>query len=115
MTPRHLLMAAALIGAAALVIFGDKSPADGDVAEAAERRAPAVAPAVVPSAPTAVAQAPTAAAVAASPGAKPAPVEVQIQRLLPRAELIGESGEDSFGGAGTAFEIGRASCRERVL
>jgi len=101
MTPRHLLMAAALIGAAALVIFGDKSPADGDVAEAAERRAPVAAPAVAPSAPAAVAQAP--AAVAVSPGAKPAPAEVQIQRLLPRAELIGESGEDSFGAAGAVF------------
>ncbi|KQV78430.1 hypothetical protein ASD15_21665 [Massilia sp. Root351] len=90
MTPRHMLMAAALAGAAGLVIFGDKSPADGEVAEAVDRRAPAGAPAAAP---------PVTAPVAA----KGAPAEVQILRLLPRAELIGESGEGSFGGAGGVF------------
>lgn len=99
MTPRHLLMAAALIAAAGLVIFGDKTPPEGDVAEAAERRAPAAAaqPATAATATATVAAAPAPA------GAKAAPAEVRIQRLLPRAELIGESGEDSFGGAGGVF------------
>lgn len=106
MTPRHMLMAAALLAAAALVIFGDRSPAGGDVAEAVERRAPAAAsPAVANSA--ASPAAPSALAAAAAPagpgGAKSAPADVQILRLLPRAELIGETGEGSFGGGGAVF------------
>lgn len=80
MKPRHMLMGAALLGAAALVLFGDKAPND-TVAEAVERK-PARAQAA--SAP------PTVKAASAAPG------EASILRLVPREELIGEVGEGSF-------------------
>lgn len=100
MKPRHLLMAVALAGAAALVVFGDKTPAGSGVAEAVDRRPqPAAAGTAAPALP---ATAPAAPAPAAN-DAKPAAAEVQILRLLPRGELIGESGEGSFGGAGAVF------------
>lgn len=124
MTPRHMLMAAALIVAAGLVIFGDKTPAGSEVAEAVDRRAPApaatgassgtgagtgaaaTATATATAAPAGMADvvpaAPAARSVAAN-GAKPAAPEVQILRLQPRAELIGELGEGSFGGGGAVF------------
>ncbi|HEY0585136.1 MAG TPA: hypothetical protein VGD52_03315 [Pseudoduganella sp.] len=86
MKPRHLLMGAALLGAAALVLFGDKAPND-TVAEAVERK-PARARA-------ANALAPAAAARAAADGAA-RPGETAIMRLVPREELIGEVGEGSF-------------------
>ncbi|SFV14636.1 hypothetical protein [Pseudoduganella namucuonensis] len=117
MTPRHMLMGAALVGAAALVLFGDKTP-PGDVAEAVDRRAPApAAPALAGAAgapaaatggataagPSAAAQ--PAAAAPAEPAPAPAPVragkgaaaaDVAILRLIPRATLVGESGEGAF-------------------
>lgn len=98
MKPRHLLMGAALTGAAALVVFGDRAPSGSDVAEAVERRPPAavVAPAPQP----APAPAPLAAAPRAGKSAAP---EVSILRLVPRAELVGESGEGSFAGADGVF------------
>ncbi|KQV45526.1 MULTISPECIES: hypothetical protein [unclassified Duganella] len=80
MKPRHMLMGAALLCAAALVLFGDKAPND-TVAEAVERK-PARAPAA--SAPPAVKVAHAAAG------------ETSILRLVPREELIGEVGEGSF-------------------
>ncbi|KQZ43772.1 hypothetical protein [Duganella sp. Root1480D1] len=80
MKPRHMLMGAALLGAAGLVLFGDKAPND-TVAEAVERK-PARTPA---------ASAPPAAKVANA-----APGEASILRLVPREELIGEVGEGSF-------------------
>ncbi|WP_426100740.1 hypothetical protein [Massilia sp. TSP1-1-2] len=89
MNPRHIAMGAALLGAAALVAFGDRKP-DSGVAEAVERK-PARADATV-------------AAVAiprrAAPGAAADPA---ILRLTPRATLIGNSdeamgpGQDVFG------------------
>ena len=79
MKPRHLLMGAALVGAAALVLFGDRTPS-ATVAEAVERK-PAR------SVPDARAVAATQAAPA-GPGA--------ILRLVPRDELIGAVGEGSF-------------------
>lgn len=100
MKPRHLLMAVALAGAGALVVFGDKTPAGSGVAEAVDRRPqPAATPATTVPMPV---PAPAAPAQAAN-GAKPAAAEVQILRLLPRTELIGESGEGSFGGGGALF------------
>ncbi|MDC8757634.1 hypothetical protein [Janthinobacterium fluminis] len=82
MTPRHLALAAALAGAAALAAFGDSSPAV-DVAEAVVRGAAAPAPA--------------RRAASAAPAAAPL-----ILALRPRAELIGEAGE--FAGADAAFQ-----------
>lgn len=79
MTPRHILMALGLAGAAALVIFGDKTPSS-EVAEAVERKAPAARPA------------PAAAAAPASKGKG----DVAIARLLPREELIGDAGDGAF-------------------
>jgi hypothetical protein len=82
MKPRHLAMGAALLVAAGLVIFGDRTP---DVAEPVERaaRAPVVATAT---------RAPTSKA-----GAK-AEVEPVILRLLPRDELVGDAdGNALFG------------------
>jgi len=79
MKPRHLAMGAALLVAAGLVVFGDKTP-DAGVAEPVERAARVVAP----SAPVTVASAPATKA-----GAEPV-----ILRLRPRAELMGESGAD---------------------
>lgn len=89
MKPRHLLMGAALAIAAGLVLFGDNAPDDG-VAEPVERAQVAVA------APRAAARAP-AEAVATSAG------NGTIVRLIPRAELIGATGEDAFKGSAGVF------------
>jgi hypothetical protein len=87
MKPRHILMGAALAGAAALVVFGDKSP-DNTVAEAVDRRPARAAPASAPA---------QAATVMAAPApAAPRPGETSILRLVPREELIGDAGEGSF-------------------
>lgn len=88
MKPRHMLMGAALAGAAALVVFGDKSP-DSTVAEAVDRKPPRAASAPAAAATTVMA-APAAAPGAARPG------ETAILRLVPREELIGDAGEGSF-------------------
>lgn len=68
MKPRHLVLAAALAGAAALVIFGDNSPG-GDVVEPVRRSAP-----------------PARAARLETKHEAPA----QVQRLLPREALMAE-------------------------
>jgi hypothetical protein len=84
MKPRHIAMGAALVFAAGLLAFGDRSP-QGEVAEAVER--------------------PAAASVRTAPlarraEAKPVP---PIARLLPRETLIGD-GKDSFNaGENTVF------------
>lgn len=80
MKPRHMLMGVALLGAAALVLFGDKAPND-TVAEAVERK---------PARAQAAGAPPAAKAAGAVPG------EASILRLVPREELIGEVGEGSF-------------------
>jgi hypothetical protein len=82
MKPRHVAMGAALVLAAGLLAFGDRSP-EGEVAEAVER----------PQA------APLRSARAAAPPVKPMPV---IARLVPRAALIGEGD-----GAGADALFGR--------
>jgi hypothetical protein len=127
MTPRHLLMGAALAGAAALVLFGDNAP-DSGVAEPAERPAPTTAAPATPAAPAASAAAvaaPAAASGAAPAGAgvpaaapataaAPAPAsalsakgtpapDVAILRLLPRAQLVGEQGDAVMAGADGMF------------
>jgi hypothetical protein len=88
MKARHLAMGAALVAAALLVLFGDRSP-DTEVAEAVER-APAprpVEPAPVPARRAADAPAPVRAsgATAGSNGGTP------ILALVPRETLIGDS------------------------
>ena len=82
MKPYQIAMGIALVVAAGLVLFGDNSPS-ADIAEPVAR-----------SANTGAAQKPVAAPRAgkeAKPQAEPA-----ILRLLPRDELIGESGEAAF-------------------
>lgn len=85
MKPRHIAMGAALVLAAGLAAFGDRSP-QGEVAEAVER--PAAQPRPGP--------------VARTAAAKPAPV---ILRLVPRERLVG-NGKDNFN-PGEAALFGR--------
>ncbi|TWI65118.1 hypothetical protein IP91_02524 [Pseudoduganella lurida] len=86
MKPRHLLMGGALAVAAGLVLFGDRAP-ESDVAEAVER-APAPA---------------TAAAPARSTAKAPDKEASTILRLVPRAELVGATGEGTFQGGEGVF------------
>ena len=83
MTRRHLLMLASLIGAAALLLFGERAPVT-DVAEAVER-------AVVPAARTAL------------PGARAQVAQPVILALLPRAQVAGDD-DDTFGGTDGVFQ-----------
>lgn len=108
MTPRHSLLLLALVGAAALAFLGDGAPSSAwTVAEPAERRGPAAARAPVPSLsgpPTSVASAsppPLKPASAASAGS--AAAGALIVGLIPREELIGETGEAALGGGDSAF------------
>jgi hypothetical protein len=103
MKTRHLLMGAALTGAAALVVFGDRMPSGSDVAEAVERRAPAAGAAAATVAPAPAPQSVAAPLAAAPRAGKSAAPEVSILRLISRAELVGESGEGSFGGTDGVF------------
>lgn len=88
MKPRHLVLGAALLGAAALVLFGDRTP-DAGVAEAVDRPAPPRT--VAPSAPAAPAPRAAAPGTVAPPGKGQA-----ILALVPRDVLIGDS-EGRFG------------------
>ena len=100
MKPRHLAMGAALVAAAALVLFGDRAP-DTDVAEAVERApaprpvqpAPAASPAMVLAAP---ASAPAGTAGSAGGG-------TPILALVPRETLIGDSDEQFRQGENAVF------------
>lgn len=80
MKPRHITMAVALVLAAGLVVFGDKTPEDA-VAEPVERAS------IRPAAP----------GVRSESGKEAAPA---ILRLLPRETLIG--GDERFGQEGPA-------------
>jgi hypothetical protein len=100
MKPRHLVLGAGLLGAALLVIFGDRAPESG-VAEAVERPAAVLRP--VPAA-AAVAVLPPAA-VNHGPAAGRGK-EQPVLALVPREILIGDSdggfgqGESGAGGFG---------------
>jgi len=86
--PRHLVLGAALLGAAVLVLFGDRTP-DAEVAEAVDRpAAPRSVAAPVPAAPT-----PRPASSTTMP---PAAKGQAILALVPRDVLIGDS-EGRFG------------------
>lgn len=95
--PRHLALGAALVGAALLVAFGDRTPADG-VIGAVERPAtgtPAATAAKLLAQPAAVLLPRVARDDAAPrPAAADAPVQ-QILALTPRTVLIGD-GDDGF-------------------
>ena len=104
MKPRHIVMGVALAGAAALVVFGDRSPGT-TVAEAVERKPARVAAGAPAGAAQAGAQSGSANAAGAT--AAPAPLAVSgsgaarpgqsaILRLVPREELIGDAGDGSF-------------------
>lgn len=85
MNPRHLAMGAALLVAAGLALFGDKTP-DSGVAEAVERKPVAV----------------SAPAVARAPEKSAAKAEPAILRLVPRATLIGQD-DEAMGSAADVF------------
>ncbi len=90
MKPYQVAMGLALAGAAALVLFGDRTPG-GEIVEPVVRRgAPSPSSAAAPSA-------------RAQAGAKP---EVAIARLVPRAQLVGETGDATFG-AGEGVFLGQ--------
>jgi len=100
MKPLHIGMGVALVGAAALVVFGDNTPS-GDVVEPVER-----APAVRQAAPGAAGPAARpalqpAAARAGAGGAAAAPPA--ILPLVPRAQLIGDAGDGAFKSADGVF------------
>ena len=80
MTPRHYLLLAGVLGAGALLLFGERQPV-AEVAEAVER-------AVTPAHPRA---------------ARPAVAQPAILALLPRSEVAGEDG-DTLGGADGVFQ-----------
>ena len=80
MTPRHILLLAGVLGAGALLLFGERQPV-AEVAEAVER---AVAP-------------------ARQRDVRPQAAQPAILALLPRSEVAGEDG-DTFGGADGVFQ-----------
>lgn len=90
MKPYQIVMGLALAGAAALVLFGDRTPA-GDVVEPVVRRG------------ASGAAASSAAATRSGADGKPA---VAIARLVPRSQLVGEAGDATFG-AGEGVFLGQ--------
>ncbi len=100
MKPTHIAMGVALAGAAALVIFGDNTPSSGiaePVARAGKAPAGAVASAVAPLAATPVER--------SGKDGKTTP-DAAILRLVPRAALVGDSGDASFA-AGEGVFLGQ--------
>ena len=95
MKPYQIVMGVALAGAAALVAFGDKTPSSG-IAEPVARagKAAGAAPTVAP-----------AVAERSAKDGKSAP-EPAILRLVPRAALVGDSGDASFA-AGEGVFLGQ--------
>ncbi|KGF79797.1 hypothetical protein IA69_22260 [Massilia sp. JS1662] len=87
MKPRHAILALALVGAALLAVFGDRSP-EGDIAEPVER----------PAAKAALVRTAVPPPVPVVPAAKTsdAPAGQQILALVPRDTLIGDS-DAAFG------------------
>ncbi|SEN47496.1 hypothetical protein SAMN05428959_10247 [Duganella sp. CF517] len=92
MKPYHIAMGVALAGAAALAVFGDNTPSS-DIAEPVARP-PKAAGAV--------------AAVSAARSGKDgkATADAMILRLVPRAALVGDSADASFG-AGEGVFLGQ--------
>lgn len=112
MKPYQILMALALVGAAALLVFGDSSP-DGGIAEAVQRPRAAAASVAGPAAAGSVQQSAAPLSASAMPvagsaagvarGSKAQP-EAGILRLIPRAVLVGEAGEATFAAGEGIFQ-----------
>ena len=90
MNPRHIAMGVALLGAVALVVFGDNA-SESEVAEAAERK-----PARTGTGTS------TIVAVAAPQRAPGGNTDPAILRLMPRATLIG-NGDEAMGAGQDVF------------
>ena len=113
MKPYQILMAVALLGSGALVLFGDRTPDDG-VAEPVQRAQTAGKPAAMASASAAAAASASASAVVAAPSgtaatprnasAGKAQPPVAILRLTPRSALVGESAEATFASGEGIFQ-----------
>jgi hypothetical protein len=88
MKPYQIAMALALAGAAGLVLFGDNSPSS-DIAEPVARAT------ATPSAPATPAPRAAARDEKYDKDGKPQ-ADVAILPLIPRAQLVGESGEATF-------------------
>lgn len=105
MKPRHMALGAALLGAAALVLFGDRAPDDG-VAEAVVRPAAQSAPA---SATAATAPPPAAVLVpTADPQRADTGKRQPILALVPRDVLIADN-DSGFGQAPSGAVFGSQS------
>ena len=91
MKTKHLIMGAAVVGAAALVAFGDNSP-DSTVAEAVTRAAPGATEARLAQRAQAPAVLSPATAPAATSQTAPAKAAPHILRLLPRHALVDGAG-----------------------
>lgn len=102
MKPYQIAMGVALAGAAALVLFGDNRPAS-DIAEPVAR---ADRGAAVVGAPAATASAPSAARTGKDADKGKDAADTMIARLIPRAALVGESGDASFA-AGEGIFLGQ--------
>ena len=98
MKPYQIGMGVALAGAAALVIFGDNTPSS-DIAEPVARAARA---------PSSASSAPAMAAAPVERSGKDgkATADAMILRLVPRATLVGDSADASFG-AGEGVFLGQ--------
>lgn len=115
MKPYQILMAVALLGSGALVLFGDRTPDDG-VAEPVQRAQTAGKPVAMASASAAAvaASAVAASAVVAAPSgtaatprnasAGKAQPPVAILRLTPRSALVGEAAEATFASGEGIFQ-----------
>ncbi|RYF04169.1 MAG: hypothetical protein EOO78_05150 [Oxalobacteraceae bacterium] len=108
MKPRHLALGAALLGAAALVLFGDRAPDDA-VAEAVVRPAAASAPAAAGVAAGAASAQPQAALVrSADPARTDTGKRQPILALVPRDVLIADN-DSGFGQAPNGAVFGSQS------
>ena len=109
MKPYQIAMGVALAGAAALVLFGDNRPAS-DIAEPVARADRSAAGAEAPAS-SASASASGASAASTARSGKDAETgkdaaDTMIARLIPRAALVGESGDASFA-AGEGIFLGQ--------
>jgi hypothetical protein len=108
MKPRHLALGAALLGAAALVLFGDRAPDDA-VAEAVVRPAAPSAPAVATAAGPTTARPPAAILVPTSdPQRADTGKRQPILALVPREVLIADN-DSGFGQAPNGAVFGSQS------
>lgn len=108
MKPYQILMAVALLGSGALVLFGDRTP-EGGIAEPVQRPASAGKAAAIASAATATATVASSSATAAvvaprKPSAGKDQPQVAILRLTPRGTLVGDSADATFAAGEGIFQ-----------